>query len=236
MRKIYEKEWFGIEFKTFLSIDEGKIADIEFYDKFYEEFYRRFSSYDDLSENWKAGKRLVAELITKRTSFQDKLLSIGCGNGYIEYLLSKEYNRNIIAIEPSVKATRFLLKYSDINVYHGYFPECLNNDEEFDFAYMSATEYCMTDKELSILLKKIRNSKIKRFMIVSVSVYRSICKTFLKDIVKSVLASLGLWERGQFWGYARRPVEFLELFKNAGFREIESGFLKDNIYWIEGVN
>lgn len=237
MRKIYEKEWFGIDFKSFAVLDSKRLADINFYGNFYDKFYKRFNSYEELPDDWKTGKRLVADFILQQANSQDRLLSIGCGNGYIEYLLRKK-ERNITAIEPSLKATEFLKRYCDLKLYNGYFPQCLKDadDTSFDLAYMSATEYCFSDNELLNLLKEIRHLEIKSFILISVSIYKASPVRLLKDTAKLLLSNLGLRDLDQFWGYSRTPKEFAYLFKTAGFQNIESGFLKDNIFWIKCVN
>ena len=107
MQKLYQKEWFGIDYKSFTVLDSKKVADVSFYDRFYDEFYKKFNSYEELPEDWKAVKKQVADLIIQMTNKNSKILSIGSGSGYIEYLLWKE-GRDITAIEPSEKATRFL--------------------------------------------------------------------------------------------------------------------------------
>lgn len=47
MRKFYQQKWFGIDFKSFVKLDSGRVADKSFYDKFYDEFYKRYKSYED---------------------------------------------------------------------------------------------------------------------------------------------------------------------------------------------
>mgnify|MGYP001608405754 FL=1 len=53
MRKFYQQEWFGIDFKPFVKLDAGRVADKSFYDKFYDEFYKRYKSYEELPESWR---------------------------------------------------------------------------------------------------------------------------------------------------------------------------------------
>ena len=51
MKKVFQKEWFGIQFvnlKTKLSLTE--IASDDFYKKFYDEFNIRYNSFDQISE------------------------------------------------------------------------------------------------------------------------------------------------------------------------------------------
>ena len=90
MRKFYQQEWFGIDFKSFVKLDSGRVADKSFYDKFYDEFYKRYKSYEELPESWRNSKKAVADLILGHSFPDEKILSIGCGSGYVEYLLRKE--------------------------------------------------------------------------------------------------------------------------------------------------
>lgn len=239
MRKLYQKNWFNIDFKSFAKLDSKKIADVSFYDKFYDEFYKKFKSYDELPESWRESKKLVADLILKQTDITERLLSIGCGSGYVEYLIRKE-GRNITAIEPSIRATRFLKQFSDTNLYKGYFSDCLKNtrEEPFDLAYMSGTEYCFNKQELDTILKQIYNFGVKKFLLVSASWYNRYnynAKRFAKDTIKGILGRMKLYGLGQLWGYKRTPQEFAQAFLKAGFKNIEDGYIQDGQYWILGV-
>lgn len=236
MRKFYQKDWFGIEFRSFTKLNSTKIADNEFYDKFYNVLYKKYSSFEELPLSWKNSKKAVAGLILRQTSCDDKLLSIGCGNGYIEYLLKKG-DRNIVAIEPSIKSTYFLKKFCDIKLYNGYFPECLKNKDvpDFDLIYMSGTEYIFNDIELIELLNRIKDFNPKQFLLISAA-----CETnssfllIIKQFLKQLLSFARIEELGQLWGYVRTPDEFLRIFKTVGFKNIEKGLLKDNQFWIKG--
>ncbi len=235
MKKLYQKEWFGINFKSFAKLNAMKMADTSFYDKFYDEFYRKFSSYEELFQDWKKSKKIVADFILNQTNNDNRLLSIGCGNGYIEYLLWKE-GRNITAIEPSVPATNFLRQNSNVKLYEGYFPSCLENANEssFDLAYMCGTEYVFNEKELFKLLEDIKDFNIKSFLLVSASIYNNSLLSLIKDMIKKILSFMGLYELGQFWGYSRTPDEFIKAFTDTGFKDIKNGFLQENCFWIKG--
>lgn len=237
MRKFYQKNWFDIDFKSFTELDSKRIANVAFYDKFYDEFYKRYKFYEELSEGWRKSKKLVAEMIKKQTVHTERILSIGCGSGYVEYLLRKD-GKNITAIEPSTKATRFLKQFSDVKLYEGCFPNCLikANDSVFDLAYMSGVEYCFNKQTLDIFLKEVYDFGIKKLLLISASWYdRFNVKRFVKDVIKMTLASINLYELGQFWGYQRTPQEFAQAFLNAGFKNLEDGYLQGGQYWITGV-
>ncbi|MGG7048309.1 MULTISPECIES: hypothetical protein [unclassified Campylobacter] len=101
MRKIYQKDWFGIRFSDFYKTDSSKIADTKFYEEFYKKFYDKFSSYDDLPEHYKECKINIAKDIINFSKDYDKVLSIGCGNGIIEDFLINSGKKCVTAIEPS---------------------------------------------------------------------------------------------------------------------------------------
>lgn len=235
MRKFYQEEWFGIKFKSFVKLGSSRIADKSFYDKFYDEFYKRYKSYEELPGVWRNSKKAVADLILGQTFPNEKILSIGCGIGYVEYLLRKE-GRNITAIEPSLEATRFLEQVSDVKIYHGYFPECLDKTNSFDLAYMNATEYVFDKDALINLLNCIQDHGVKRFLLVSASIHDGgfAPLRLIKNTIKSMLSLIGLYELGQFWGYMRAPDELANAFKEAGFEKIEMGFVREGVIWMKG--
>lgn len=89
MQKFYQTEWFNIQFSSFTKMNSSIQADEEFYNKFYIEFFNKFTSYEQLPENWKKDKRLLADFIFEQIKDKANVLSIGCGNGFIENELSK---------------------------------------------------------------------------------------------------------------------------------------------------
>jgi len=91
MQKFYQTEWFNIQFSSFIEMNASKQADEEFYNKFYAEFFKKFSSYSELSNKWKEEKEQVVNFIYENIKNYNKILSIGCGNGYIEYSLNKKW-------------------------------------------------------------------------------------------------------------------------------------------------
>ena len=84
MRKIWQTEWFGIQFSDFIDVNSMNIADEKFYEKFYERFYEKFKSFDDLPKSWVSNKLNVAKDLLEFSKNYDEVLSIGCGNGIIE--------------------------------------------------------------------------------------------------------------------------------------------------------
>jgi len=84
---------FSLRENQLQNLGSSRVADKSFYDKFCDEFYKRYKSYEELPEVWRNSKKAVADLILGQTFPDGKILSIGCGSGYVEYLLRKEYYR-----------------------------------------------------------------------------------------------------------------------------------------------
>lgn len=231
MKKLYQKEWFSIPFDSFSTMDSKNIAGKKFYDQFYNEFYKKFKCYDELPEQWRTRKGLIADFILKNSSLDSKLLSVGCGIGYIESIL-KCQKRDITAIEPSARATDFLNK--EIKIYHGYFPQCLldQGNQIFDLIYFVDTDYVFDRTELVNLLKSA-SVHCKTLIFFSIFVNNSFTRIF-KDFLRSSATLFGIYRQGQFWGYLRTPSELSDCFKQAGFQDVEHGFLDQESYWVKG--
>ena len=94
MRKMYETEWFGIKFSELPDNDLRQLADESFYSNFYEALFRKFKCYDELPFSYRQHKSEVAELIATQCQQSCKVLSVGCGLGYIENILIRDYSEN----------------------------------------------------------------------------------------------------------------------------------------------
>lgn len=232
MERMYEKEWFGIPFSRFARLDPKEMAGISFYDKFYDEFYKKFSSYDDLPLAYRQKKGAIADFLVRQMKGGARNLSVGCGIGYIESVISMQ-GRNVVAIEPSVKASRFLKGCPRVKVLHGYFPDCLESAaEEFDLIYCVDTDYVFERDDLVSFIKAAR-SRSRSFIIVGIYRNGSVLRK-VKEAAKQVLSRFGVYERGQFWGYLRNPEELAACFREAGYAEPEIGFLDDSSFWVRG--
>jgi len=166
MQKIWQKHWFGIRFNEFTYLDENKIADKDFYKKFYDVLFNRFSGYNDLPKSWLASKSQIAKDIYLH--FPNKnILSIGCGIGWIETTINNLINEShgngtIVALDPSI--TECLWMPTEIDFRKGYFPDAVKG-EIFDVAYASVIDYCMNDDQYIRFLSSVYDFGIKEFML-----------------------------------------------------------------------
>lgn len=235
MIKFWQKNWFDIEFSSFATLNPNRLANKEFYDKFYKEFYNKFNSYDDLPSRWKQDKRVLADFIFEQIKDKQKTLSIGCGSGFIETELSKKWGGELVAIEPSQNASKWIKDHHNIKLINGYFPNCLSGDEKFVFAYMSYIDYVFDDKLYINILKDIKQYPIDDFLLIGASVYTKNLKQTIKYFIKNFMNMTGFY-RQQLWGYQRTIEEHLALFQNAGYKNLEYGQLENGVYWIRAKN
>ena len=165
MRKIWVKEWFGINLSNCFELQDDRLADTKAYKKFYQIFYERFSDFDDLPLKYQKEKTEIAkDIYTLFESLNSKnVLSIGSGIGYIEkriYELSKKIN--ITAIEPSIEINRFRL------------PNKIVSDMDFSQILLKEKNLILRMHVLSITVL-IKSNIINLFMIYTNLIYLVSC-------------------------------------------------------------
>jgi len=234
MIKKYESDWHGIVFSSFTALSSKNIANKGFYEEFYCEFNKKFQTYEDISDEWKADKNDYADELIKIIEKKDNILSIGCGIGYIENEISLRVKKNkLIGIEPSIYSYNFMRKNTNVVCLNGNFPEIIKDDLYFDFAYMRAVEYVFNNNEYELLLRSVVDYGINDFLVISMSHYNPLLY-HTKNIIKFVFSKLGLYkysfEGMQFWGYARTKREHIHALKKAGFNRVEVKTFKDSLF------
>lgn len=140
-----------------------------------------------------------------------------------------------MAIEPSVNTSTWLKGNKKITLLNGYFPDIVESNQNFDFAYMSYIDYIFDDKTYIKLLKDIKEYPINNFLLVGASVYTPSIKITIKAAIKNILAKFGFFNQ-QLWGYKRTIAEHLDIFNQVNFKKVEYGQLNNGIYWIKATN
>lgn len=237
MKKYYQSDWHGILFKDFIEPSSTKIAGLEFYTKFYREFFNRYSAFDDLPLFYTQDKKNVADWIITECEGKNNILSIGCGIGLIENLIlgNPQFSAKLVVVEPSGVSLKWLKLRNDIDVHEGFFPEALNNSQTFDFGYARAIDYIYDEQEYHNLLMSVKDYGIKEFSIISVSVHKPSLLDSTKDLVKNILGTFRLRDRGQFWGYMRTENEQIAAFKKAGFSKVKCTRISHYTLCIQGI-
>jgi hypothetical protein len=241
-RKFYQKEWFEIKFDSFAKMQKNQLAKSGFYQSFYEKFFEKYSNYNDLSSKWLEIKTEIANVIASFANNGKKVLSIGCGSGYVESILVSR-GIDISIIETSATPLQWISKYiSSAKKFVGFFPEILPENKKYDLIYINAVDYVFNDLELIGFLNKMKNSghleSGGRLFIFSASYYEPVPFNIIdkcKTIIKSIIFFLGLKHPGQFWGYMRTRQDYLKMAASAGWEDIQDGFTKKyNQYYLSG--
>jgi methyltransferase type 12 len=237
VKKIYQRDWFGINFSDFFQMDNNSIADEKFYSKFYKIFYDKFSSYDDLDEGYKKDKINIAKDLIEFSKEYSKILSIGSGNGIIEDYITKNTNKTVLAIEPSDNS-RWLKGNKKCKLVSGFFPECIQDEDKYEIGYCSSIDYIFDDKQYVNFFRSIYDYGFKEFYLTEVIVPNSRILGDIKDYIKNFLAYCGIkrYAKGQFWGYLREIEEHINLLSDAGFKDIVYGQHKHKTYYIRVKN
>lgn len=66
MRRFYQESWLGIPFTAFSHLSFFHLAEPRFYSVFYEELFRRYQSWNDLPQVWRANKTMGAQWLMGR--------------------------------------------------------------------------------------------------------------------------------------------------------------------------
>jgi len=241
VKKFWQTEWQGIQFSAFVNLSSKTLADADFYNAFYQELFLRYSGYSELDKKWRKSKDVVAEWIAGQLPTGSRVLSVGCGLGYMEQKLWKEHGDRIElhVTDYATDALRWLREVIPDERIHDAAGRGLD-DFKFDMIYLSAVDYALSANELSKLLVtlKARLENNGSLVIVSASYLGHsipIART-VKDVVKAFLDLSGFRSRGQFWGWMRNRKEYHNLIFGAGFVAVEDGFLDTckKTYWISG--
>lgn len=256
VRKFYQESWQGIPFGSFSHLSFFHLADSKFYADFYEALFRRFQSWDDLPAQWRDGKEkaarwLALQILSQRNHWEDSggdapsvVLSVGSGVGFMEKtLLAVMPQIGLHVNEPSTMGMKWLRECLPADCIHiGMAPDCLPSNVQYNCIYLSAVDYGIPQAELIYMLGGLRGQLADGGRLICLSASLLEEDSFvgrwvnaLKIGIRAVLHFSGL-RRQQFWGWRRTRAEYQELFSQAGFRNIQDGFLDDGMdtYWISG--
>jgi SAM-dependent methyltransferase len=243
MRKLYERQWMGIEFRTFARTSPHRLADAAFYEDFYQTFFQHHRSWEDLDPEWRWRKQAMAQFIFERIEGREAVLSLGCGLGWMEHCLLKLSGGclQLEVTEVAVAALGWIREeLAPAKVHMGLFPQCLPAGRRFDLIYLSAVDYCLEPPDLIGLLSQASRclNPGGRCLLFSASFERPLpLRARLSVALGWMAAAAGLSDL-QFWGWERNREDYRGAFARAGYQEISDGFGAGDqgakSYWIEG--
>ena len=245
MKRMYQTGWQRIQFTDFAKLSTTELAGGEFYNAFYRELFLRYGGYDELDMSWRRNKQEIVDWIAKRTPAVSRILSVGCGLGYMEYCLYRDHRHNIeLHVQDYASdALSWLRQELPDERIHLVGWACKN--DLFDLIYMSAVDYAVPQDEMIKLLSD-QNAQLREggaCLLISASFLEECppaiqkIKGWGKGIVKRVLEAFDLYHRGQFWGWQRTKLEYRELMAKAGYIDVADGFIEtpnQRTYFIEG--
>jgi ubiquinone/menaquinone biosynthesis C-methylase UbiE len=250
MRRFFQSEWQGIRFSDIGNISSTELAGADFYNAFYSRLFEKYKDYDDLDLNWRQGKRELVDLIVSLLKPGAKVLSVGCGLGYMEFCIQQEYG-NIFELHVSdyaSSALKWLSEELPANRIHLVDGDGDLESQQFDLIYLSAVDYAMpTDDMISLLQDYSLFLKPGGTCLMISASYLEEDLTWIesfkavsKSLVKKILAMVGLYEpaSGQFWGWKRNRKEYRELMRAGGFNKFVDGFVETHnqkSYYIKGT-
>lgn len=220
MRKMYETEWFGIKFSELPDNDLRQLADESFYSNFYAALFRKFKCYDELTPSYRQQKSETAEFIATQCQRSCKVLSVGCGLGYIENILIRDYSENfdLYVSDFSSVSMRWLRQVIS--------KDRINNQSKglrFETIYMVALDYAIDEKGMIDFLMDLKASLLPegKIIIVSATTYKrrvlESIRHMFKRIVKGIFELLKFRDRGKFWGWERHLEDYELVAKKSGF-------------------
>jgi hypothetical protein len=243
MKKFYQTEWQNIAFTSFHPTSSTDLASADFYNAFYHELFEQYPDYDALDLDWQRKKNEITDWITALLPDGARVLSVGCGLGYMEQRLWRLHGDRIeLHVQDyATNALRWLSQVLPAERIHDAGGEI----GHFDFIFLSAVDYAMSDADLVALLVKLRKAFREggQFVMISESFLEDsvINRISLngKEAVKWLLDILRLRQRGQFWGWMRSRQEYQTIMRKAGFSAVTEGFIEtphQRTYWVNGRN
>jgi hypothetical protein len=247
MKRFYQTEWQGIRFASFADLSASRLADADFYNAFYDELFRRYGGYNELSAAWRREKGDLAEWIAGRLPAGSRVLSVGAGLGYMEYCLHRDHGQDmeLHVQDYASNALTWLRQELPAARIHlaakGSQTEC----RLFDLIYLSAVDYAVEDGALITLLADMKTQLCEggACLLISASLQDESLSLprrindWCKEMAKRVLETVGMYHRGQFWGWLRTQSDYRELMRRAHYHHVTDGFIQTRnlrMYFIEG--
>jgi hypothetical protein len=248
MRTLYQTEWHDIQFSDFASLSPTALAGPDFYRAFYEHFFARYHGWHELSSSWLAEKKDCASLVLSRSGGKGRILSVGCGLGAVEHFV-RAHNREVELFIHDVTPAAWRWVEAEFPQSHrllGPIPQCIPEGLQFDMVYVCAVDYALADAELTALLADIRPflTVAGQCLIISATFDDGVetlrtARARLKSCAAELLDRAGMRRRarGQFWGWSRSRSDYLRLMGEAGYTDVEDGFVEGRDwrdYWVAG--
>jgi SAM-dependent methyltransferase len=239
MKQSFQTEWHGIQFSSFYKLSSTKLPDEFFYNEFYRLFFNKYQMYEDLDSKWRDNKEQIAKwIINNFIDKKFKILSIGCGIGFVENYIFKNSNLEIHVLDYASESLNWLKKILPSQNIHQDGINSLNfKKQKFDIIYFSAVDYAFKQSDFIDNIKKYNKllTKTGEIIIFSASYYiepRISVKIKEKTLfyLKFILNKFGVLvnKTEQFWGWKRHRNDYIDIALKAGFNNYSEGLVNES--------
>jgi ubiquinone/menaquinone biosynthesis C-methylase UbiE len=84
MKPLYQTEWQNIPFSSFTKLSSKTLPGPKFYNAFYRAVIEKYQNYEALDADWRRNKSDLADWLAEQFHEGARVLSVGCGLGYME--------------------------------------------------------------------------------------------------------------------------------------------------------
>jgi len=245
MKKFYQTEWQNIPFSGFAKLSHTTLAGPEFYNAFYRAVFEKYQGYEDLDPGWRLNKIDLTDWLAGHFHEGDRVLSVGCGLGYMEARLWQRHGDRIDfhVYDYAADAHCWLKQVMPEDHIH-FAGEQQDMALTYDYIYLCAVDYAMADFELVQLITQLKERLHEKGQIILISASFLPesngfgIASFLKETTKTILRRLMGRQKGQFWGWMRTRAEYRNLMQASNLASIKDGFFEtehQQTYWIKGT-
>ena len=235
--RFWQNEWQGIPFSDLrapTSINQLPTAD--FYSAFYAELFRRYDNFEALPGEWRKNKTETAKAISGKIPRNSRVLSFGCGLGYVEHqLLGMRADIKLDVFDSAANASKWLSeKHSDAT-----FHRKDSSFGKYDVIYAQQVFYALPKSGLMDVLNIFARSLNEGGVMILINTSSKsienksdgaeekqsavkLVKDFIRPFYLFVRINTTSKRKGiQFWGWQRDNDCYINYCIEAGFSLIE---------------
>lgn len=232
MKKMFwEFSWLDIKFTTLgIKLKFFKKPSAEFYSKLYINFFSRYKSYDSLPFDYRQEKSKTAHEISKLIKNEKKILSLGCGIGYVEKeIVSKLPKLTIDAYDFATASNKLIKDVENVNSI-----DSLEDNKKYKFIYCTQLLYSLNDKEILKFSNMVKDKLCNggTFLTVDTSLnqlenqfkkfsFNQSIKLKILNFIAPLYIFMFRWKSAQFWGWKRDNYELINIFRKNGFKIVK---------------
>jgi hypothetical protein len=233
MKSLYQKEWLGLNLSLLSTTDPEQ----NIYEKFYNKLVENISDYDSVPLEWRAEKDVLSnqifDLITDKKK-DPKVLSIGCGLGYVEHKLMTLCSQTHLKLKLYAVEPFFDPVLSGLLVGAEFRKNFFRSNDyttHLDLIYLSSVDYVFKDDEYIDFLRDINKCSFDQFLITEIIYDKNNFLYNLKYMLRKLLRIIKVDTKSVYWGLVRTIDEHKMLIRAAGLVIDDCGLLETGTYW-----